>query len=782
MINVKQLGKYTINRIDPAVINAINDNQKLRPTCLHKSLAILNAFCEATDTNLTYLDLNRSSYVQNIVDATIGFIYIEIQATELQKYGYAKDFKIAIKNLFEKVSLPQPKLAKIAVHRVTSEVQKCIQCYNHDFCQNKERIRYYQGWQVKSNLGEISWVNLKNCYTTYGVSFTNEIHNKLKILATRENKVNFGQKLVCFHYLLETFIHMFKTLDDFNKGMTAQNIHFSVSQAFNIQLLKAKLENHSIKSFHNKWLKEINMFKQVFIGTGLVEEPIIELFIPKYKSSGGEQITEKTKLKYDKKGNVFNTNLITHVPLSYTDDETKEEIFKAIQDDIKHVIYHCTESMNHIMQYYTSYEELKIKGTIRKKTIVTIGNKVSSNSVKYTLDENVCATFDHYLWDPPVIGQGYERFINNKNRTLNELNKLICLPTVDILIPLIILLIKEHPAITVSWLESWNLYDNKDRLIGYRTTNKTQIIQSYKARRGHRKAQQIITLNEKSKTIVENIIKLTSTARRYLKDKKNKDYQAMLICTKSIRVQPKRISNKALIIPESLKEKILTPSTFRSSEQASSIVQSLTLRNMRSSCALQVYFNTNSVLAMSESLGHDKYSPELINHYLPTQLWNYFTHRWIRIFQNSIVYEAMQESPYLFDAIDITEEELNRFLKNHGLGEISKCLTDGKKLVEESPVNYNEKFDQSVVMVSTTLFKVMFAIIEIVETHSTEIITKTSREWYEISKYVLSQISSELNNKDINCNQLISKEIIDMYCKAQNDPLNLKTIEGSIIC
>ena len=91
-------------------------------------------------------------------------------------------------------------------------------------------------------------------------------------------------------------------------------------------------------------------------------------------------------------------------------------------------------------------------------------------------------------------------------------------------------------------------------------------------------------------------------------------------------------------------------------------------KSVRCTSAVIVYFKTNSVQAMSEVLGHKIYNPKLLDRYIPKAIRKYYLGRWIRIFQNGIIFESFQNSPYLLDVMDMnTLEELEQFIELHRL-------------------------------------------------------------------------------------------------------------------
>lgn len=96
------------------------------------------------------------------------------------------------------------------------------------------------------------------------------------------------------------------------------------------------------------------------------------------------------------------------------------------------------------------------------------------------------------------------------------------------------------------------------------------------------------------------------------------------------------------------------------------LVSNLSPTKFRATKGLQVYLDTGSAKAMSEALGHTKYKPELLSHYLPEPILAFFQSRWIRIFQKGIICESMKDSSMLLQASNFNSiEDLDKFLKSH---------------------------------------------------------------------------------------------------------------------
>ncbi|MBF4223375.1 hypothetical protein EAY74_24335, partial [Vibrio anguillarum] len=91
------------------------------------------------------------------------------------------------------------------------------------------------------------------------------------------------------------------------------------------------------------------------------------------------------------------------------------------------------------------------------------------------------------------------------------------------------------------------------------------------------------------------------------------------------------------------------------------------LRSIRRHRGFQIYLETRSMDAVSEALGHENKDAKLLTSYLPKPLMDFFNDRWVRQFQNAILLEAMKDSVYCLEAVNMSAEDIEEFLSNHGI-------------------------------------------------------------------------------------------------------------------
>ena len=155
-----------------------------------------------------------------------------------------------------------------------------------------------------------------------------------------------------------------------------------------------------------------------------------------------------------------------------------------------------------------------------------------------------------------------------------------------------------------------------------------------------------------------------------------------------------------------------------SGNDAKILSELISLRNIRKARGLQVYLQTRSLQSVAEELGHKQMDAKLLTSYLPEPLMDFFNARWIRNFQNAILFEAMKDSKYKLDAVNMTTKDIEEFLTNHGLAKLSIHLDHGFKVKNEVSNSNDNYFDDMTFMISSSLLQLLIAIRTVVENHN----------------------------------------------------------------
>lgn len=713
--------------------------------------------------------------VDTLYRGFLGFIYSFTNASIKIKYNYQQ----VITKIFEVCTLKRSILftkIKSSPITITDDIKNCMTLFNHSYI-NEWKKTLYKGWSITLSNQEVITLDLVSIYITYGSEYCDQIYRMIQSYESsnlNEKSIYKKTRMVSHFYNYAT--RVYKTLDSLKEAFNSLNSNGTLLKLHNIFLLEHMKRENDLGAFDN-YRKSLMEVYQDHVSHEIFDTPDFDIFLPKIS----KQVTSpKTNLKMNPETDQIEDNkLITVVPLALTDEEAKNQLLKEVINDINHIVYCCETYRKEVIK---EYREFLAKGAIGQiKEVDTEGKYWTENPVKVGSASlnNVLATYQKYPFVHPVV-KNYRRFlkIQDDNNSIFFLNyeKIYCY---------LILLINEHPQITESAICNAKIYAN-GKFIGIQRVGNDAFITLYKNRRGKLLSEQKIKLNSRSLQLYEEFIEISSFARNYLKSINDPNYEYLVLSNTTPFTIPKRLkifknpcteTNRIYFencfIRESYRE---DGSYLYSVDKAKAILQRISLTRFRASCGVRVYLETLSTLAMSKALGHKEYSKSLIETYLPTSIYNFFSERWIRIFQNAFIFEVMKDSEFLFDSIDIKPEDLHQFLKNHKLENIPEFLKDHKIFTTHST---KEPLSQAVVPISIGLLQWLIGLKNYVEnSKKPRVLNDLAQNWYECSTYILMQIHLSLEDK--NSNLILDDQIFDMYSKAQKHPLSLELIERAL--
>ncbi len=269
-------------------------------------------------------------------------------------------------------------------------------------------------------------------------------------------------------------------------------------------------------------------------------------------------------------------------------------------------------------------------------------------------------------------------------------------------------------------------------------------------RKGGDKALQRIKLSDSSYQRVRQIIKITDPIRSYLKSKGDDDWRFLFLSSGEAfhaRRSPMQESNSrtcVMLAQEMLSAK-KNASIFKElfdedKEKLKKFCKVLSITKFRSTVGVRVYLDTKDARKMAEALGHEFYKPDLLSHYLPEPLLNFFQSRWIRIFQKGIICKAMKNSPNLFEASKFHKiEDLDEFLCNHSVKIPDLDFHDNQSSNDEILISLNEE-------ILTALLSLESAV---ASASKQELVSQKALYWSEFSKHLTFEIDSNRYDKNI---------------------------------
>lgn len=716
--------------------------------------------------------ISNSTTLERHYRLLIGFIWSKYLTFSYgSKHNYSNITFQILNQLANNNNLTLTKV-NASTKSINASVQKCLdEFYALDLSQNI--LEYYQGWTVNSKEGRELNLHLARFYDTYGKKFTDKCFNAISNYILTQ-KANTAETLIIgLTTLLNAFTRVYPSKESLEENLQASRSHHLFELVMNLLFAESQAKGHDPKFFFRFWKNSVKTYSECFINTGVFDEPLKPFLTPEFKVPKDSTLTFSIGGKLTPKET---ERWLVVIPLHIKDEEAIEIIKQRLERDLTHIRTIAHKIFEEIKQRLDRNEKHKSEGTIKPKgdgtNSVNFGFKIGFNHLKNTI-----ATFNYHGF---THTPNYAKFLGFDSTS--ELTKELCLPTPSTINALISLLILEHPLITPSWLQKWELFDKSGTQVGFKQSSNQWIAVSYKDRRGARNSQQEVILNDYSKSIVETLIEHTQFARESLKAKGDTNWRYMLLTATLTGARYRHGLVKSMSVRNQFQE-ALSIATYQSSgevlldqAEAEALSQLVTLKAIRKAVGLQVYLETNSLHAVAEALGHKKVRLELLGSYLPKPLMEYFNARWVRQFQNAIVFEAMKDSLYLFDALDFSHDELSEFLENHGIKKLPENLgrSFGFKAENTTSSSDNNHIDEITFTLSTALLQVIIAIKTVIESADKEDAFKDIvTVWYESAVFILTSLNLESKSH---------VDILPLLEKAKSNPLNIDRFKENLLC
>jgi hypothetical protein len=502
----------------------------------------------------------------------------------------------------------------------------------------KEQIRYFNGWWLKvdGENYEMS-ISLHQCFNKFGYSDTEALFEKINHFSIAEPSL-FMQSVHVLTKFLNFLPNNTNSAFEWNKELLLK----SFMRDFFINKDKNGNDLHNGK-------KQWNCFNKLAQLIFDLPNDLLILIDVKGKKSFEHNIKHtlhgQTKVK-----------LITEIPLEICDDKALTMLIQKINQEVDLVKDWANHTINSFLELTKDKSKLLQSDSYGKGKIEI--SKKHRNKVGVPLTE---------IFDRNTIFQRRHA------------------------LAIAYLLISEHPEITESFLLNCTVTES------IKETDQGTYLVSYKNRKGPDLSEQKILLNNNSLKLINILLDETKIIRNFLQANNNPDYEKLFICCNSADLfpsAPKVLNEREGINRDTNKSIInfLIEKRDFDEESAINFANKITLTKMRASRGVQVYLTTESTTKMAQALGHTRHRPELLAHYLPEPITDFFQRRWISIFQKGIICEALKDSNFLLKATGFTSmSQLDEFLKNHTLRKIpdnsDEILKKNEKISIETTTN-----------------------------------------------------------------------------------------------
>lgn len=719
--------------------------------------------------------LNDSSSLNAHLQLLIGFVYSCDGITIKRRYRLGSQFKVLFSYIAQDKHLTLNEV-KLSCRKITEEASNCLAQFRK-LNVDKTKTDYLGGWQVVSKEGKEFEVYLDTLYVNFGKAFTDKVHLALKNYAFTQKSSSVPQALKEFRKLFVGISTIYNDRDGLTiEALLSRNhVQLFFHKVFKVLFVRSQAAQHCPKSFHEHWRSTINYYTQCFINTGVFAEPHKPFIVPTWKEPKGVAPT------FSIGGNATqpeNLRWFANIPLKIKDEEAVSIIQQRVERDMAHIKHVCLLKFEVLLELENRNKAFQSTGSV-KPLSSNINNPQYINFVGAEKLDNTVATF--YAHGIAAKDHGYLSFLG-VYRNASQLNTELNLPTKSTLNVLFTLLVIEHPLITPSWLAKWELFDVNGNMVGYKQVGNQHIAVSYKSRKGSTNAQQEVMLNEFSKSVVEFLIQHTHMAREYLKQKGDVNWRKMILTATATSVRcPSSLNNtlhSANDFYDWLQDKpLFDKSSDITLKDAKAISDIHSLRSIRRHRGFQIYLETHSMDAVAEALGHEKKDANLLTSYLPKPLMDFFNARWIRQFQNAILLEAMKDSVHRFDAVNMSAQDIEEFLSNHGISNIPEHFDHG--FVQQRTTDHESSeslaFDQLTYTISTSLLQLLMAIRLVVESSDDgESFLDIVGHWYQSAVFVLDTLSSGKHSAD--------DDLMGMLDIAANNKLDTDSIKGALLC
>ena len=641
MIATLFLSSYPRDSICEAALIAIEKwrlaNTKIS-NAWNRHTNLTNAFLDITDRYLTVEDMRSQKSTETFLRGFEGFI---VEETTYGKRQASKIYGEVLRML--SICFGFEIESSVARQKNSTKRYNDSIAFYESCAKSAERLSYYAGWHLKTNTSETKFINLAQFYKQYGEKYTNYYFKRMKDTFSKYSEASVVAYIRHMSFMTKRICATYPTSKELKRLKDPLEVNNFTEQCFSYGLLHTITRSSKLETFYEIWAATVATFNKSIVGSQLVAEPAHPIISPSFKTS--VQTYKNKDNDYDK--------MLTPIPLTLTDDDALEALESQLIKNRDYLTKICRASCAQELASYRRYKNLAKKGAV----ISLVRAKAYPDDFT---DADLCATWRKAPY-------------TNKNilTSLNILQGRIKAPLYTLksrtLLPFMYLLVIYNPAITQSWFKSFELYNSNNMMTGF-----TQSASGWKVRSRKKRAKkmQIISLDHKSAKLFKSMIKLTEEARTYLRDKGSQAWRYLLLANRGGLEAPTRMKNIPSWKNEDatgfFRENLLSGIPLaRPDKHLSSIISRLTLKGTRGDQIVIRYFESLSEVEASKVAGHTRHTRALMARYIPPAIRHFLMSRWLRQFQNAIIYDVMKDSDYLLRSMDFnTEEDLDLFLRN----------------------------------------------------------------------------------------------------------------------
>lgn len=619
----------------------------------------LQAFCELTGQTLVGIDESEAATLIQSFVAALYSSWFKPQTAVTPVWHSLHQFRAA---------LPVPLQPYFPCARDKSKWPKDflaeIEHYNRTRI-TTELAEFWTGWSVKGASGRLATMTLWQFWQQHGPKRARELFAATRdwYASSRQSRIGAIEQFSQYLAGIPSF--------DFNDSNTLGRaiadfmpIYFRDRHRCGVRLATLTME----------WRRFADLISSHLAGHAWAS-PVPAIPLPKGRGVAGTE----THVRKSAEGHVVKASLLTTIPLQVSDTEAKELLFRDIRQDFEFTLAWARHEVS----------EARARRIRRVHAAAQAESLTPSRKRRLRDTDTAEQRQAHFIRASFALERiGYSYLSDDPERTDSyTLLQSYCPSELGLATPRHILahatvLVANHPQITPAFLEELQMFDAQGAQVGLVSTDAGWYLRGVKRRKGPRLAEQDILLTGETYQVVLDLIEMTAPMREWLKEQDDPLWRRLFLVLPTMASRPTqwRPSAEAFRQTEWLAERMASTSacasevaagpdpTAHCAHQAQRIASNFSLKRLRSSAAVLVYIDTGSVETMARALGHTEWRPKLLDRYLPRPIQEFFTERWVRLFQTGIICMALEGSPLRLEASGFgTLAELDEFLENHAL-------------------------------------------------------------------------------------------------------------------
>lgn len=410
------------------------------------------------------------------------------------------------------------------------------------------------------------------------------------------------------------------------------------------------------------------------------------------------------KIKTDMAGNTFviTQKLITAVPLHITDEEATRLVFEQLKTDFTIV---QTWLRDHLNSFFDDYEAgLALAAEVQELPAadeVELATRQNANKCEFPLAiKYFKEAHGGYADTSRVPTPVYPDLAARSRISKKRLSRYLGIPSRQEAMAFMAFLASHDGRFSESALAAAKLLDSKGTRINAVETDAGLTLTVLKERDAG-DGWHDVPLTGEVAALVRRWIEVTAPLRKHMKLYGVSGWQNLVIYTGKPLGAPARFTRSSNI-----------HSTFRHfareyESRLGNLAELVTIPRIRSTRGVLVFLESMDLTKMARELSNTNETS--LRHYLPDSLWEYFTTRWVRIFQNLLIVEATRDTSYMQRALHFSSApEMDEFLRNHAVTPLIPAEEELMETTQEA--GSARKPDELMIAASPGIFATLLSI------------------------------------------------------------------------